>query len=100
MRDAIGWLSSLILLMTLSAQVYKQWKEETSKGVSKWLYIGQITADVGFLIYSWLLGSWVFVVTNILLIVSCFTGLAIVYRHRRRAQRASRDNKLQNPRAA
>ena len=30
----------------------------------KWLFIGQITASVGFVVYSWLLGNWVFVVTN------------------------------------
>ncbi|HXG68756.1 MAG TPA: hypothetical protein VNO70_26905, partial [Blastocatellia bacterium] len=62
MTEAIGWTSSIILLLTVGRQVYKQWQERSSEGVSKWLFIGQITASAGFLVYSWLLDNWVFVV--------------------------------------
>ena len=34
--------------MTIAKQVYKQWHEGTSEGVSKWLFLGQIAASVGF----------------------------------------------------
>lgn len=84
MTEAIGWASSLILLTTILTQVRKQWQSGTSKGVSKYLYIGQITASVGFTIYSWLLKNWVFTVTNGLLLLSAIAGLLIVFKHRRR----------------
>jgi uncharacterized protein with PQ loop repeat len=84
MTEAIGWLSSLVLLLTISQQVYKQWHEGTSKGVSRWLFVGQMIASAGFTIYSWLVHNWVFVVTNGLMLVSALVGYAIVLRHRRR----------------
>lgn len=82
-QELIGWASSFILLLTICRQVYKQYKEGTSQGVSKWLFIGQLLAETGFVIYSWLVSNWVFVVTNALLIVSNFVGLWITFRHRR-----------------
>ena len=54
MLQIIGWLSSALLLATLVNQVYKQWSEGTSKGVSKWLFIGQL---VVVLIYEWGIGA-------------------------------------------
>lgn len=81
--EIIGWASSVILLLTVSKQIYKQWQAESSEGVSKWLFIGQIAASVGFTIYSWLVENWVFVATNSLMLVSAFVGLGIVLHHRR-----------------
>ncbi len=81
MTEMIGWISSIILLLTLGKQIYKQWKEGSSEGVSKWLFIGQVSASAGFAIYSWLLRNWVFVVTNILALLSAFVGLGITYWH-------------------
>ena len=88
MREVLGWLSSFILLLTIGKQIHKQWSEHTSTGVSKWLYIGQIAANSGFLIYSWLLGNWVFLITNLLLLGSSLVGLAIVFHHRRNEKAA------------
>lgn len=85
MTTWIGWAASFVLLLTICTQVHKQWADRTSRGVSKWLYIGQIASEVGFIIYSWSLGSWVFVVTNVLLLLSNLVGLGIVFHHRRRA---------------
>ncbi|HXG67190.1 MAG TPA: hypothetical protein VNO70_18955, partial [Blastocatellia bacterium] len=68
---------------TVGRQVYKQWQERSSEGVSKWLFIGQITASAGFLVYSWLLDNWVFVVTNSLLLLNGLIGLGIVLWHKR-----------------
>jgi len=87
MQEAIGWISSFILLLTIGKQVYKQWQEGSSEGVSKWLFIGQMAASVGFTIYSWLVHNWVFVVTNSLMLLNAMAGYAIVLRHRRRAAR-------------
>jgi MtN3 and saliva related transmembrane protein len=86
MTEMIGWGSSLILILTISKQVYKQWREESSEGVSKWLFIGQMTASGGFIVYSWLIKNWVFVVTNSIMLLSALAGLSIVLHHRRRSQ--------------
>ena len=87
MQEAIGWISSLILVLTIGKQVFKQWKEGSSENVSKWLFIGQLAASVGFTIYSWLVGNWVFVVTNGVMILNGLAGLFIVLHHRRRERR-------------
>jgi MtN3 and saliva related transmembrane protein len=82
--EAVGWISSGILVLTIAKQVYKQWQEESSEGVSKWLFVGQITASLGFTVYSWLVSNWVFVVTNSLMLLNGLLGLGIVIHHRRR----------------
>ena len=46
--ELIGWASSAILLATLVRQVRKQWREGTSEGVSRWLFVGQTAASAGF----------------------------------------------------
>jgi MtN3 and saliva related transmembrane protein len=81
--EALGWMSSFILVLTIGRQIYKQWRDRTSRGVSTWLFIGQMAASSGFTLYSWLVGNWVFVVTNALLFCSAVLGFAIVMRHRR-----------------
>jgi MtN3 and saliva related transmembrane protein len=87
MQEAIGWISSFILVLTIGKQVFKQWKEGSSENVSKWLFIGQLAASLGFTIYSWLVGNWVFVVTNAIMLVNALAGLFIVLHHRRRERR-------------
>ncbi|MEJ7862036.1 MAG: hypothetical protein WKF90_10425 [Pyrinomonadaceae bacterium] len=77
MTEVIGWASSLILILTLSKQVYKQWKEGKSEGVSKWLFVGQIAASIGFAVYSFLLWNPVFIFTNSLLVINAIVGLAV-----------------------
>lgn len=88
MTDAIGWASSLILVITIAKQVLKQWREGSSEGVSRWLFLGQMAASLGFTIYSVLVHNWVFVVTNSLMLLNGLAGYLIVLRHRRRARRA------------
>ena len=84
MTEAVGWASSCILVLTIAKQVYKQWKEGSSEGVSRWLFIGQMAASLGFTVYSWLVGNWVFVVTNAVMLLNGLAGLLIVLHHRRR----------------
>ena len=90
MVEAVGWVSSAILVLTIAKQVYKQWQEGSSEGVSKWLFVGQISASLGFTVYSWLVDNWVFVVTNSLMLVNGLLGLLIVLHHRRRARGGAR----------
>ena len=79
MTEIIGWASSIMLLATLIKQVYKQWKEGTGEGVSNWLFVGQVFSSIGFTIYSYLVGNWVFTVTNAVLLVNNFIGLGLTF---------------------
>jgi len=86
LTEAVGWVSSGILVLTIAKQVYKQWQEGSSEGVSKWLFVGQMAASLGFTVYSWLVSNWVFVVTNAVMLVNGLLGLLIVIHHRRRGR--------------
>src|SRR5271166_6547760 len=60
----IGWLSSVLPLATLIRQVYTQWRSRSDAGVSKWLFLGQVTASLGFTTYSVLLHNGVYIASN------------------------------------
>ncbi len=79
--ELIGWFSSAVLLATLIRQVWRQWKERSTQGVSKWLFRGQLVASTGFLVYSWLLDNWVFVFTNAALLLTAIAGQVIYLRN-------------------
>jgi len=79
MTDAVGWLSSLVLLATVVEQIRKQWKARSAEGVSQWLFVGQAAASTGFTVYSLMVANWVFVVTNALMLLSALCGCALTY---------------------
>lgn len=79
---AIGWFASAVLVVTITHQVLRQWRTGHSDGVSRWLYIGQITASGGFVAYSAHLGDAVFVATNAVLLLAAILGLVSVLRQR------------------
>ena len=81
MIDVIGWFSSLVLLLTLIKQVKKQWDDKTSEGLSKWLFVGQLVASVGFTLYSYMVSNWVFTVTNSLLTVNNVIGICLYFKY-------------------
>lgn len=83
MVDTVGWTSALILALTISSQVYTQWRSKSCAGVSGWLFIGQILASIGFVAYSYMLDSWVFVWTNTFNLVAALVGQSIYMRNRR-----------------
>lgn len=87
--EAIGWLSAGLLLLTITTQVWKQWKSGSSAGVSAWLFVGQISASSGFVIYSYLVGNLVFVLTNALLLCTAILGQCL-YLHNRRCENKRR----------
>lgn len=87
--DVIGWIAAGILLLTVGRQVYTQWRAGTTQGVSKWLFIGQIAASTGFVVYSALLGNTVFVLTNAFMLLTACLGQWIYARNRQREQRQS-----------
>lgn len=88
MVEVIGWISSIVLVVTIATQIAKQWRDHTSAGVSTWLFVGQLGASVGFTIYSLLVKNWVFAVTNGVMILNGLLGYAITIRHKRRGDAA------------
>ncbi|NIK00785.1 uncharacterized protein with PQ loop repeat [Xanthomonas campestris] len=75
--DLVGWLASAILIATLIRQIYKQWTSHEAQGVSRWLFIGQISASVLFILYSYLVGNAVFIVSNALILLTGITGFVL-----------------------
>ncbi|SMP71536.1 PQ-loop domain-containing transporter [Noviherbaspirillum suwonense] len=85
LADSIGWASALVLILTISRQVYRQWRTGSTAGVSSWLFIGQLAASTGFVIYSYLVENWVFVATNAFMLLTALTG-QLIYRGNRRRE--------------
>jgi len=99
MTEALGWVSSLVLLATVVEQIRKQWKARSAEGVSQWLFVGQAAASAGFTIYSLMVANWVFVVTNALMLLSALCGCLMTRYFRassgdRSQQGAQRDLKV------
>jgi MtN3 and saliva related transmembrane protein len=93
--ELIGWSAAVILLLTISRQVYTQWRERSTQGMSRWLFIGQLAASSGFVVYSWQLGNWVFVATNLLMLATAGVGQSIYVHNKRREERAGGFNPRQ-----
>ena len=91
MIEIIGWASSIILLVTLVKQVKKQWDSGTSEGVSKWLFVGQLFASIGFTVYSYLVGSWVFTATNGFLILNNIVGICLYFHFAKKDKQVGKD---------
>lgn len=85
MTELVGWLSAIVLALTISSQVYTQWRTKSSAGVSSWFFIGQMLASLGFVAYSCLLENWVFVWTNAFNFMAALLGHSI-QRHNQRTQ--------------
>ncbi len=83
--DIVGWIASAILIATLVRQIYTQWKDPDPSGVSAWLFVGQITASVGFIAYSWMLRNWVFIVTNSIILLTALVGQWVIWRKNRKS---------------
>ncbi|AOH36355.1 hypothetical protein BGP89_08300 [Luteimonas sp. JM171] len=83
--DIVGWTASAILLATLTRQIITQWRDKDAKGVSRWLFAGQMAASVGFIVYSWMLDNWVFIVTNSLILLTAVIGQVMLVLRRRQA---------------
>ncbi|MDR7068083.1 uncharacterized protein with PQ loop repeat [Pseudoxanthomonas japonensis] len=78
--DAIGWTASAILLATLVRQIVKQSASKDRGAVSTWLFLGQASASLLFVIYSILLQNWIFTVTNSCLLITAIVGQWLTHR--------------------
>ena len=92
MDDLIGWISAAVLCATISRQVYVQWKSKSIAGVSKWLFIGQLIASIGFIIYSFLLENWVFVVSNSFMMSAALLGQYFYWKNEQHAEGSDTQN--------
>ena len=85
LAEAIGWGSSGVLLLTIGRQVYTQWKTRATAGLSKWLFIGQLVASTGYSAYSFMLHNWVFLVSNVALLLTAVIGQMLYLRNKKAA---------------
>ncbi len=81
--DFIGWASSGVLLLTIMRQTYTQWKTKATAGVSRWLFVGQVVASTGYTVYSYLLHNWVFLTSNVVLLLTAILGEYLYVANRR-----------------
>ena len=77
----VGWAASIILFLTVIAQVVKQWRKGSNEGVSRLLFVGQLAASIGFLAYSIMTGEPVFAVTNSFLALANALGIFIYWKN-------------------
>ena len=89
MTDLIGWISTAILLATVGRQAWSQWKQGSTAGLSRWLFVGQLAASAGFVLYSYLLDNYVFVVSNVFLLIIAAIGQSLYIRNSRRERSRS-----------
>jgi MtN3 and saliva related transmembrane protein len=90
LTEVIGWVSTAILLATISRQVYSQWKSKATAGVSRWLFVGQISASIGFICYSYQLHNWIFLFSNSAMLITANMGEAIYVSNRKGRGKATR----------
>lgn len=83
--DVIGWSASALLIITLIKQIHTQAKQKDVRGVSRWLFAGQIGSSLGFIAYSWMLHNWVFIATNTLILLTAVVGEIVFLIKKRRA---------------
>lgn len=81
-KDILGWTSSFILVFTIGFQLYRQSQSQSKKKVSKFLYLGQLLANIGFVFYSILLDNKVFIFTNSILVIENAVGFYYTLRKR------------------
>ncbi|UYB53009.1 hypothetical protein OCJ37_03365 [Xanthomonas sp. AM6] len=86
--DLVGWAATLILVATLLRQIHKQWRAPDVQAVSAWLFVGQISASVLFIVYSLALRNYVFVATNTLVLLTAVAGQLLQTLKRRRLRDA------------
>ncbi len=80
MKELIGWGSAFILLPTFGLQAYKQWqnRHEHAPASTLWFFVMALMGVSGQVVYSWMLGNWVYFILNACLVITNTLGLALV----------------------
>lgn len=81
----LGLLATGILVVTLTAQTVKQWRERSTTGIARWFFLGQVSASLCFVAYSLAIHSRLFAFTNALILLSALAGYIVLRVNRRRA---------------
>ncbi len=91
MREFIGWGSALILLPAFATQTYRQWQDRHKPVslTSLWFFVLVLIGTAGQVAYSWMVGNWVYLALNSVLVVNNIAGLAIAI-HRATAAAATK----------
>jgi uncharacterized protein with PQ loop repeat len=84
--NILGWSATVVLLVTLLAQIRREIQSGKVDEISPLLFIGQCAASVLFLAYSALVGNLVFIVSNAMILVVALLGVWV--RHRLKAKTA------------
>lgn len=83
--DSIGWLASFVLLTPLVRQMWARLRSGSVQAVSRWLFIGQMTASVLFLVCGPALHNTLFVVSNAAIpLAAVASQMAFIVTSRRR----------------
>lgn len=85
MQELIGWGSAAILVPAFATQTYRQWQDrhDPVRGSSLWFFALVLIGTLGQVIYSWMVGNWVYLVLNSILVGNNLAGLGIaIYRYR------------------
>ena len=80
----VGWAAVAVLFATMAAQAWKEWRDRVKHGVSRWFFVGQVTASLLFIAYSAMVGNRIFVVGNVLVLAAALAGGGILAWNRAR----------------
>ena len=81
--DIVGWSASAILIATLFRQVHKQATRGNQQALSKWLFVGQIAASLGFIAYRWMVRNPVLLISNLLILATAVAWHWLYFRNER-----------------
>lgn len=83
LAQIVGWSATLLLILTLGQQAWRQWNDPRCVAVPPLLFAGQCGASILFIVYSVLVGDPVFVAANALILLTALAGLVASWRQRR-----------------
>ena len=75
--NLLGWSATLVLLVTLIAQIRREIQSGKVDAISPLLFVGQCAASLGFLTYSVLVDNLVFVVSNAMILIVALIGVYV-----------------------
>lgn len=90
MQELVGWGSAAILVPAFAVQTYRQWTERHKPGGGSaiWFFALVLVGTGGQVAYSWMVGNWVYLVLNLVLVVNNLIGLGIAVHRARQSNPA------------
>jgi hypothetical protein len=94
LTQMLGWLAVLVVLATVAMHVFELARSRATSGGPRWALAGQALGSFALLVYSTVIGNWVFAAASALVLSGALAGHAIVVLNRRREARAWADRVL------